>query len=136
MEELVKQGVSIAAPPRYVFGNRPSGIYTASLKAEDLRDGVKLNHEQYDRLSVLRGSTAEDLVTEAMANPQYKMLSDGPDGGKGALLRSLFLKAAGVARAQLLQEDDLLKGAVEQKLVNRAVGRRASGSIEGVGIGP
>lgn len=132
----MNQGVSIAAPPKYVFGNRPSGIYTAALKAEDLRDGVKLNHEQYDRLSVLRGSIAEGLVTEVMASPQYKQLSDGPDGGKAALLRSLFLKAAGAARAQLLQEDELLKGAVEQKLVSRSVGRRAPGSVEGVGIGP
>lgn len=121
MQELVKQKVRVAPADKWIYGSKPTGAFSPALKEERISEGVPLSPEQYDRISSLRGSIAEKLIMEAMGTPEYRKLSDGPDGGKAHVLRKAFTMATRQAKQQLLAEYPELMESVSLRMRERAM---------------
>lgn len=91
--------------------------------------GIELNPDEYWRYTVLAGNEAKnpatgqglkDALTELIKSPEYKRMSDGPDGGKSYIIRRYVQEYRELARAQMLEEFPELKDLILIKAQEKA----------------
>lgn len=112
---------------------------SVTMPGKDIK-GVRMTPEEYVRFAQLAGNGLKDPVTglgaketlDAMVtgthpneawNEMYRQASDGPDGGKALLIRTVIEEFREAARGQLLQENRALAGALQEneRLKNEAI---------------
>ncbi len=118
-EEMIAQGVSVPMPSKVLFGRKPAG--ETDLRNESVKDGVRLTPNEYDRLVVLAGEKAHDELSKFINSAEYQKLTDGPDGSKAMVIKTIVGRYREAARVQLLEEFPELKDAFVQKLNERAI---------------
>lgn len=82
-DEILRLGVGVQMPSRIIFG-------------------VELTPAEYDAYSKLAGQSALKELTELMKQSDYKQASDGPDGLKALLIKTIISGTRAIARANLL----------------------------------
>ena len=111
-DEMVRQQVAIGMPRRQI-------------------KGVELDAQQYDRYILLySGIEADYTLREQLSimfdSREYKNASDGPEGGKALMIKSVFTAYRDMAQAQMLAEDDQLTNQVtlaQEQRVEKLLGR-------------
>ena len=111
-DEMVRQQVSIGMPRRVI-------------------KNVELDAQQYDRYILLySGIEAEYSLKERLSimfdSREYKNASDGPEGGKALMIKSVFTAYRDMAQAQMLAEDDQLTNQItlaQEQRVEKLLGR-------------
>ena len=117
-QELVDQGFRIPSPPRRI-------------------EGIELPPDMWDRWMVLArkevkiaGATLHDRLEHVMGTPLYQRQSDGPGGGKEAMVAAYVQQYEELARRQLYQEFPELRAAAEKAHTERVI-RRAPTATQG-----
>ena len=109
-EEIVRQQAPLSMPLRVI-------------------NGIELNPEQYDKLILLtageglRGAEGKNLKSaykDLFAKDSYKRASDGPEGGKALLIRSVATAYKDAAKAQMLKEYPELASQVRLERTRKA----------------
>jgi hypothetical protein len=125
-EEMQKQGVAVGMPARWVFGTRPA--QSDPLAVPSAKDGVPLEpaeYTQYVRLAAGHGLAPglpllKDALAAVIASPDYQRQTDGPDGGKALLLKSLVYKYRAAAQEKLIADSTELQAQLKLKMKQRA----------------
>jgi hypothetical protein len=124
ISEILRNNVSIPYPPKQIGGIRPS---EDPLKPERAAWGEKLTPEQYSRYVELArkemeigGKTFKERMEALVESPSYQRQSEGPDGGKALLLRSIVNLYDDAAKDALQKEFPELKEKVNQRMRGRA----------------
>ena len=107
-EELVRIQSPITMPGRFI-------------------QGIELDSKQYDRLILLTGKepieegepNLKQAIAEVIKDPEYKTLSDGPDGGKSYIIRRVVMAYKKAAKAKFVAENPLFMEQIETKLEGR-----------------
>ena len=129
-----------------------SPIYTSSVKDSPVSEeiyrqkaeirmplksinGVELSPEQYDKYILLysgqdntqmRGVTLKEALSDTFSKPGYQNATEGRDGGKALIIRSVFDSYRKTAQAQMIKEDPTLQSdieSVQRKKVENLTGR-------------
>lgn len=109
-EEIVRQQAPLSMPLRVI-------------------NGIELNPEQYDKLILLtageglRGTKGKNLKSaykDLFAKDSYKRASDGPEGGKALLIRSVATAYKDAAKMQILKEYPELASQVRLERTRKA----------------
>lgn len=119
LDEIIKHEISIHPPSRYIGGAAPSEI--DPMARDNPKAGVPLNPQQYDRLQEITGQGLRDALEKLIKKPLYQKQSDGPDGGKALLIRSVVERAREIGRQKLLKEDQQLYEQLKAKYRERRV---------------
>lgn len=82
---LIDNKVPVSAPPRLI-------------------SGVRLNAEEYSEFSRISGEMLKEHLGALIKNPQFKRLSEGPDGMKSELIMDTIRSTRDIARAQMLRD--------------------------------
>lgn len=106
LEEIIKHQIDIHPPSRYIGGTASAEI--DPLAKDSLRAGGPLSPKQYERLQELTGQGLREALEKLIRKPIYQKQSDGPDGGKALLIRSVINRAKELGRQKLLKEDKQL----------------------------
>jgi hypothetical protein len=112
-DEMVRLESSIAMPPNYIFGTRPTDSPFAK---EDPRRGVRLLPEEYARYTELAGQPAHAKLTEVIQTDTYKRLSDFD---KKTILEQYVTVYRKEAQNKVTQEFPDLKAAIANKVNER-----------------
>jgi hypothetical protein len=127
--EILRNKVALSMPPKVLGGTKPSDN---PLKPETAAWGTKLDPQQYDRFVLLAreevkwgGMNLHDYLEDMINSENYKRQSDGPDGGKALLIRSVFHKFDKKAQQELMGESEYpqLKEQFHEKRIKRAQAR-------------
>jgi len=111
-DEMVRQQVSVGMPRRQI-------------------QGIELDAQQYDRYVLLySGIEAQMSLKEQLRSMfdtrSYKNATDGPEGGKALMVKSVFTAYRDMAQAQMLAEDETLTNQVtlaQEQRVEKLLGR-------------
>jgi hypothetical protein len=121
--EIIKNKVSLSMPGRVVGGARPPQDPTMQVAS---REGVELTHDEYDRYVVLAGNELKmdglgmkDQLAKLMKSDTYKKATDGPDGGKAAIIRKVVMSYRGAALEKLQDENPALRMKIQDKKMER-----------------
>jgi hypothetical protein len=93
-------------------------------------DGVRLTHEEYSRYTELAGSLAKEQLDKLVGAGSFDKLSDGPDGMKANLVRSIIMQTREAAQGQLMSENLELRERVLDRQRNRAQVLSQGGKLE------
>jgi hypothetical protein len=116
-DEIVRQQADVAMPRRAV-------------------NGVELTPQQYDRYILLysgeglegvKGVKLKDKLKETFASSQYRRATDGPEGNKVLVIKSIFTTYRDAAKAQLIREEPSLQAQIEteqRERFEKLTGRR------------
>lgn len=107
-KELVRIQSPITMPGRYI-------------------QDIELDSKQYDRLVILTGKepieegepNLKQAIAEVMKDPEYKTLTDGPDGGKSYIIRRIVLAYKKAAKAKFVAENPLFMEQIQTKIEAR-----------------
>ena len=124
-EEMVRQGVSVAMPAKWVFGKRPP--QGDPLAEPTAGHGVPLEpaeYAQYVRLAAGHGLASglpllKDRLMTLIASDAYQRETDGPDGGKALLLKDVIYKYRRAAHDKLIADSPALQAQIMQKAKQR-----------------
>lgn len=119
IEEIARNKIQVQSPSAWLFGQ---GDNPFDLVPQDTRTGVHLKGWDYYYYKKLAGDKALEQLEKLIKTDGYIKATDGPDGGKALLIQSAINSSRQWARAKLLQEDDALRGQLEEK---RAMRREA-----------
>lgn len=124
-KEMDRLKIAVGKPSRVIYGSIPP-----QLQMEDPRQsvGVQLNDDEYEYLCRLAGNdlkvngkgawdTMTDMITKGADG--YGEQSDGPDGGKAAMLVQTVRKYQKAAENYLLSQNPPLQKAVEKRIEER-----------------
>lgn len=75
---------------------------------------------EYEQLVKLSGEPAFSALNDLVGQSGYRALSDGPDGGKAAIIDSVLARYREVAKMQVFSESEALKAEVLTRLSQRA----------------
>lgn len=133
-EEMVKQGVSVGMPGRWVFG-KP--MAQDPLNEPSVKDGVPLEPDEYARYVKLaaghglgsRVPLLKDRLTALIGSDTYQRQSEGPDGGKALLIRDTIYAYRNAAQAKLIAESPELRAQLLAKTRQRGAALRPQGSL-------
>lgn len=111
-DEMVRQQVSVGMPRRQI-------------------QGIELDAQQYDRYVLLySGIEAQMSLKEQLRSMfdtrSYKNATDGPEGGKALMVKSVFTAYRDMAQAQMLAEDETLTNQItlaQEQRVEKLLGR-------------
>jgi len=92
-------------------------------------NGIKLNTKQYD--SYIRFYAGENnsfvkmplksKLRETFSTDMYRSATDGPEGGKSVIIRSIFDGYREAAKAQMLKTDPNLQGEIQAGQIEKAM---------------
>jgi len=135
IQELVRAKIPISDTPKVVFGTRPPQL---RMEPQTAAEGVELTAGERDRLSILVGwggaapklgvmdpafaslPPIRDALSALMARDDYQRATDGLEGAKALMVKSVIHAYREAAKAQLIVESPGL----EEMLMDR-LGRRA-----------
>ena len=111
-DEMVRQQVAVGMPRRQI-------------------QGIELDAQQYDRYVLLYSgieapTSLKDQLRTMFNTREYKNASDGPEGGKALMIKSVFTAYRDMAQAQMLAEDDQLTNQItlaQEQRVEKLLGR-------------
>ena len=111
-DEMVRQQVAVGMPRRQI-------------------QGIELDAQQYDRYVLLySGIEAQMSLKEQLRamfdTRSYKNATDGPEGGKALMIKSVFTAYRDMAQQQMLAEDDELTNQItlaQEQRVEQLLGR-------------
>lgn len=111
-DEMVRQQVAVGMPRRQI-------------------QGIELDAQQYDRYVLLySGIEAQMSLKEQLRSMfdtrSYKNATDGPEGGKALMVKSVFTAYRDMAQAQMLAEDETLTNQItlaQEQRVEKLLGR-------------
>jgi hypothetical protein len=111
-DEMVRQQVAVGMPRRQI-------------------QGIELDAQQYDRYVLLYSgieaqTSLKDQLRTMFNAREYKNASDGPEGGKALMIKSVFTAYRDMAQAQMLAEDDQLTNQItlaQEQKVEKLLGR-------------
>ena len=111
-DEMVRQQVAVGMPRRQI-------------------QGIELDAQQYDRYILLYSgieapTSLKDQLRTMFNTREYKNASDGPEGGKALMIKSVFTAYRDMAQAQMLAEDDQLTNQItlaQEQRVEKLLGR-------------
>ena len=111
-DEMVRQQVAVGMPRRQI-------------------QGIELDAHQYDRYVLLySGIEAQMSLKEQLRSMfdtrSYKNATDGPEGGKALMVKSVFTAYRDMAQAQMLAEDETLTNQItlaQEQRVEKLLGR-------------
>ena len=111
-DEMVRQQVAVGMPRRQI-------------------QGIELDAQQYDRYVLLySGIEAQMSLKEQLRamfdTRSYKNATDGPEGGKALMIKSVFTAYRDMAQQQMLAEDDQLTNQItlaQEQRVEQLLGR-------------
>jgi hypothetical protein len=111
-DEMVRQQVAVGMPRRQI-------------------QGIELDAQQYDRYVLLYSgieapTSLKDQLRTMFNTREYKNASDGPEGGKALMIKSVFTAYRDMAQAQMLAEDDQLTNQItlaQEQRVEQLLGR-------------
>jgi len=111
-DEMVRQQVAVGMPRRQI-------------------QGIELDAQQYDRYVLLYSGieaqmSLKDQLRTMFNAREYKNASDGPEGGKALMIKSVFTAYRDMAQAQMLAEDDQLTNQItlaQEQRVEKLLGR-------------
>jgi len=111
-DEMVRQQVAVGMPRRVI-------------------KNVELDAQQYDRYVLLYSgieaqTSLKDQLRTMFNSREYKNASDGPEGGKALMIKSVFTAYRDMAQAQMLAEDDQLTNQItlaQEQRVEKLLGR-------------
>jgi hypothetical protein len=111
-DEMVRQQVAVGMPRRQI-------------------QGIELDAQQYDRYILLYSgieapTSLKDQLRTMFNTREYKNASDGPEGGKALMIKSIFTAYRDMAQAQMLAEDDQLTNQItlaQEQRVEKLLGR-------------
>lgn len=98
-------------------------------------NGVELSPEQYDKYILLysgqdntqmRDVTLKEALSDMFRESGYQNATEGRDGGKALIIRSVFDSYRKTAQAQMIKEDPTLQSdieSVQRKKVENLTGR-------------
>ena len=111
-DEMVRQQVAVGMPRRQI-------------------QGIELDAQQYDRYVLLYSgieaqTSLKDQLRTMFNTREYKNASDGPEGGKALMVKSVFTAYRDMAQAQMLAEDETLTNQItlaQEQRVEKLLGR-------------
>jgi hypothetical protein len=119
--------------PRVVGGQQPGSEFrlSANDEARIIKEGVKLNEEERQRLGVLltkevtdyNGDTLHEALTALIETDEYDDAKDGRDGGKAGMIQDVFNTFMEQAQNQLFEEYPELQHIVLKRQLERGLGR-------------
>ncbi len=116
--EVNRLKIDINMPPRFLFGARPPQM---SMEDQKEAHGIPLTSAEYAYLVRLAGEPAKRDIAALITTKEYAEQSDGPEGGKAMLIKSIIGRHREIAKLKLLQEDEPLRQLVEEKTIRRAL---------------
>lgn len=124
-DEIVRVGVSLTMPSKVIMGTPPPGV---RMGPESQREGIELTPKEYDFLVRMAGNELKgpdgrgmkDTLAETFQTDAYKRQSEGPDGGKAMVIRSVVQAFRDAAKSELLVKSPKLQLLMQQKLMDRA----------------
>jgi hypothetical protein len=123
-EEMVRQGVSVGMPGKWVFGGRPG--QSDPLAEARTGHGVPLEPEEYAQYVKLaaghglgRLPLLKDKLAGLIASDTYKRQTDGQDGGKALLIKDIIGRYRAAAQAKLISDSPQLQAQLRAKLQGR-----------------
>jgi hypothetical protein len=132
-DEIVRLGVSVSMPGKWVFGKRAN--QTDPLAQPSVKDGVPLEPAEYEKYVKLAAGYGlgnlpplKEALAKLMESDAYKRQSDSPDGGKAMLLRERIYSYRAAAQAKLVAESPELQAQLERKTKGEAEALRPPGS--------
>ena len=117
VDELLRVGVGLSMPQKYILGTRPPG---STLAEERAGQGITLTPEQYYRYGKLAGGNLRRELGKLFVSEGYRGASDGRDGGKALLIKRVVYTLREGAKVRLLEEFPELRAKVEEKGRERA----------------
>jgi hypothetical protein len=120
-DEMVRQGIAVSMPARAIDGRAPSE--RDPLREPRASDGVPLTDEEYQtyvKLAAGHGLAPgmpplKDALATLIASPGYARLTDGPDGTKARMIRSLITDYRSAAQKRLIAESRELQAQIVKK---------------------
>jgi hypothetical protein len=110
-------------PGKYVGGAHPPQDPT--MKVPSL-EGVELTHDEYDRYVMLAGNELKmgglgmkDQLAKLMKSDVYQKATNGPDGGKAAIIRKVVMSYREAALEKLQDEVPDLRMKIQDKKMQR-----------------
>ncbi len=109
-DEMVRQGTLVRMPLKNI-------------------SGVELTTEQYDDYvlfysgkdnEMMGFQSLHDALDEEMAKPRYTLASDGPDGMKSEIIRTIFAAYKQSAQAEMLRKYPEIKTQISLQQAERA----------------
>lgn len=141
IQELVRAKIPISDTPKIVFGTRPPQL---RMEPQTAAEGVELTLGERDRLALLigLGGTAPKIgdmdpafaslppirnaLSALMEREEYQQATDGPEGAKALMVRSILHAYRAAAKAQLMRESPGLEELLKERLGARAKALGAS----------
>lgn len=100
------------------------GHYVGKPARSQSFQGITLNMTQfpkeYEELTKLSGAPAFEALNDIVSQPGYQALSDGPDGGKAALIDSVLARYRDAAKEQLFANSPEIQAEVLTRLSQKA----------------
>jgi hypothetical protein len=127
-KELVDNKISISPIPKFMGGMRPP---KGTMREETPMHGIELTPQEYDWVARMAGNELKiggkgmwDTLAELIKTPDYKSASDGSNGMKATLIKTVVNSYREVALSKLREIDPELnnlliekaKGKIELKL--------------------
>ena len=133
-EEMVKQGVSVGMPGKWIFG-KPMG--KDPLNEPSVKDGVPLEPAEYEKFVKLaaghglgsRMPLLKDALGALIKSDTYQRMSDGPDGVKAQLIRDRIYMYREAARQVLIKDSPELQAQLKRKAMQQVDASRPKNSL-------
>ena len=134
-EEMVRQGVSVTMPAKWVFGKRPP--QGDPLAEPSVAQGVPLEpkeYEQYVKLAAGQGLAPglpllKDALADLIGSNAYKSQTDGPDGGKALLIKDTIYRYRRAAHDKLIADSPELQTQLMLKMKQRGEALRPASTL-------
>ncbi len=78
-------------------------------------NNVKLTNEEYSRYTEIAGKAAKERLDQMQRSGAFAQLSDGPDGMKANMIKSVVLSARAEAQARMMAENQNLRERVIER---------------------
>jgi len=123
-DEIVRLRVNLSMPPRTIEG-RP--VPVLRMGPEAAGEGIELSPQEYDLFVRLAGNELKgpdskgmkDTLADVMQSEDYRHQTDGPEGGKALIVRSIVQSFREAARGELFNRIPELIELVEEKQTQR-----------------
>jgi hypothetical protein len=123
-KEMARLDMRITRAPSAIYGTKPPMFQMEEPRAAE---GIQLTPDEYDHFVRLAGNELKvggkgmhDYLAHMMTTQSYRAATDGPEGGKAAMIHTVVMKYRAAAQLQLLEDAPDLRMLLEQKKVRRA----------------
>ena len=82
--------------------------------------GIPLVREEYWQYVKLAGESAKKELDRIVGTPSFQRLSDGPEGGKARVVKTIIARHRAAARRQILAENEELTRLFTERKVGAA----------------